>query len=174
MNEEIGRGVEDPIFGEPWDVEPEANYGVLIGGMATYDEELMAMAYKVAADGLVEQALRSKDRSWEVVPPILFLYRHTVELYLKWVVQPVKRDHSLLELVEQASDIAKRRVGKSFPNWVKARLLEFARYDPGGTTFRYADSRQPLPSEEHWIHLDHLRQVIEVLTTGLAKLARLE
>lgn len=173
MRDEMVHGIEDPIFGEPEEVEPEANWGILIGGMASYDEELMAMAYKEAADMLVEQALRSGDRSWAVAPPILFLYRHTVELYLKLVVKPDRRNHSLSELVEQASEIAERRVGKRLPEWAKARLLEFADYDPRSTTFRYANGRAPLPFGEYWIHLDHLRRVTEVLTTGLAKLATL-
>jgi len=173
MNDEMVRGIDDPISDEPEEVEPEANWGILIGGMASYDEELMAMAYKEAADMLVEQALRSGDRSWAVAPPILFLYRHTVELYLKLVVKPEKRNHSLAELVEQASEIAKRRVGKSLPNWTQARLLEFADYDPRSTTFRYADGQAPLPFGEYWVHLDHLRRVMEILITGLAKLAAL-
>ena len=173
MTDEMVRGIEAPIFSEPEDVEPEANWGILIGGMASYDEEFMAKAYKEAADMLVEQALRRKHRSWEVAPPILFLYRHTVELYLKRVVKPKERNHSLSELVEEASEIAKRRVGKSIPNWAKARLLEFADCDPRSTTFRYADGRAPLPFGESWIHLDHLRRVMEILTAGLAKLATL-
>ena len=169
----MARGIEDPVFGEPEEVEPDANWGILIGGMGSYDEELMAKAYKEAADMLVEQALRSGDRSWAVAPPILFLYRHTVELYLKLVVKPKKRNHSLSELVERANEIAERRVGKRLPDWAKARLLEFANYDPRSTTFRYADGQAPLPFGEYWVYLDHLRQVMEVLTTGLAKLATL-
>jgi hypothetical protein len=173
MNDGMARSIEDPIFGEPEEVEPDAKWGILIGGMASYDEELMAKAYKEAADMLVEQALRSGDRSWEVAPPILFLYRHSVELHLKLVVQPEKRNHSLAELVEEASEIAQRRGGNRLPDWAKARLLEFANYDPRSTSFRYADRQEPLALGECWIDLDHLRRVMGVLTTGLAKLATL-
>lgn len=174
MNEETIRGLEDPIFGEPVDIEPEANYGILIGGMVSYDEERMAMAYKAAGDMLVEEALRSGDRSWEVGAPVLFLYRHTFELYLKWVVQPKGKNHDLLSLVEAADAIVARRFGKGFPVWAKARFLEFAHFDPRGTAFRYADGAQPCIGEECWIELHHLRQITKILTDGLTKLARLE
>ena len=174
MNEEILHGVDFPIFCENWDDESETNHLILIGGMATYDEERMAVAYKAAGDMLIEHALASGDRSWEVAAPVLFLYRHTVELYLKWVVYDSENNHNIAKLVEEADQIAMRKVGKNLPNWVKARLLEFADHDPRGTAFRYGDRKQPMQNEEYGIDLHHLRRTIEVLTDGLAKLARLE
>ena len=173
MNEEILHGVDFPIFCENWDDESETNHLILIGGMATYDKERMAIAYKAAGDMLIEYALASGDRSWEVTAPVLFLYRHTVELYLKWVVYDSENNHNIAKLVEEADQIAMRKVGKNLPDWVKARLLEFAYHDPHSTKFRYAPkSKQPL-HKEYGIDLYHLRRLIEVLTDGLAKLARL-
>ena len=72
--------LNSPIFQDPSDEMDETwQHDVLIGGMACGDLLQVARAYKLAADELVRQAL-SKYEPHELDYPILFLYRHTVEI----------------------------------------------------------------------------------------------
>lgn len=173
MSGDSTRRLDQPVFGEPVDVDPDANYGILFGGMASYDQRSMAESFKEAADMLVAQALRSGDRSFAVAPTVLFLYRHALELFLKRVVRPSKKNHDLSTLIDEANGIAVRRAGRPFPKWVTARMREFAEYDPRGTMFRYSDDEFAFQPGEYWIEFDHLRAVMTALTDGLTKLANL-
>ena len=166
--------LKQSIFGEqPDDVDEESNYGFLIGGMAVNDEERIARSYKLAAEMLVEQALRSRDQTWEVAYPIAFLYRHALELCLKLVVPA--GHHRLSELIQQANAVAVQRTGQPFPPEALERFEEFASIDPSSTTFRYADFRASVNltgRDEAWVDLEHLQKIMDVLLSGLMNLKR--
>lgn len=77
--------LNSPLFQDPSEEMDETwQHGSLIGGMACRDLLEVARAYKLAADELLKQAL-SKYEPHELDYPVLFLYRHTVEVYLKSV-----------------------------------------------------------------------------------------
>lgn len=76
-------------------ISEEWDWGVLVGGMAEeHDAAAIARAYKIAGDILTSEALNDGE-AYEIAYPILFMYRHALELYLKAVVQPQKLNHSM-------------------------------------------------------------------------------
>jgi hypothetical protein len=127
--------------------------------MACRDLPQVARAYKMAADELLKQAL-AKYEPHELDYPVLFLYRHTVEVYLKAALDnpPVHHDLSrLIQLLEAES-------GKKIAGWVKDRLWDFHRIDNMAAMFRYADS----PADgELWIDFHQLQAVIDKLAEAI-------
>src|SRR5947209_19042235 len=86
--------LDEPIFQDiPDEINEDWNHGVVVGGMVSSDL-LIARAYKSAGDMLVKSALESREPH-EVAYPIFFVYRHALELYLKLIVKPAKRNHDL-------------------------------------------------------------------------------
>jgi hypothetical protein len=56
----------------------------------------LAQAFKLTGDILVEQVISSKFKAYELIYPILFNYRHSLELYLKvFVYKEGETIHSL-------------------------------------------------------------------------------
>jgi hypothetical protein len=154
-----------PLFQEPSDDldEPRRDI-VILGGIVNLDRELslhIAEAYKRAGDELIEVAL-SFDTAYELLYPILFTYRHAIEVYLKILV-PTKDDtHDLSRLIEAF----RSRYETEFAEWAKDRLNGFHAIDRTSDTFRYADSRNPLPSEAVKLSIRQLRVVVDHLCTG--------
>ena len=152
--------LHSPLFQDPSEEMDETwRHGTLIGGMACRDLPQVARAYKMAADELLRQAL-AKYEPHELDYPVLFLYRHTVEVYLKAALDnpPVHHDLSrLIQLLEAES-------GKKIARWVKDRLWDFHRIDNMAAMFRYADS----PADgELWIDFHQLQAVIDKLAEAI-------
>jgi hypothetical protein len=159
------------VFREvPEDINEDWNWGVLVGGMASNDL-LSARAFKRGADVLVDEGLQS-EAAYEVAYPILYLYRHAIELYLKAIVKPTKLDHKLGPLIDGLDAIVKSQFSQSLPAWAKDRLNDFARIDVDSFAFRYAynKQRQPTIPFEWWVELTHLRTVVGSLVEGFEKL----
>lgn len=155
-----------PLFQEPPDDLDEPRRDVVIlGGRGNLDRRLslhIAEAYKGAGDELVKMAL-SSDTAYELLYPIFFTYRHAIEVYLKILV-PTKDDtHDLSRLI----DAFRSKYKTEFAEWAKDRLNEFHKIDPTSDTFRYADSKNPLPPEEVMLSIRQLRVVVDHLCTGL-------
>jgi hypothetical protein len=141
------------------------NGGVLVGGMALWSgEEPIARAYKQAGDVLVKEALEN-DLAHEFTYPILFVYRHTIELYLKTILNPTQRNHNLESLIQALVDYIDSKYKQPLESCVVERLREFATFDPSSTTFRYSSGH--LKSEklysETWVDLTNLSQVMDML-----------
>jgi len=121
---------------------------------------LMTKGYKEAADVLVARVLADQGgttsdgrSSYLLVYPILFCYRHFLELSLKYVISkyghlagvlPNANDHDLNQLWQKF-----RQVLESFGDSddtaltaVEDVVAEFAKIDPGSFTFRYPKSRR--------------------------------
>lgn len=162
--------IDDPLFGFDEDFEVGANKVLMLGGCDTYTPESMALAYRSAADRLVQDALDREDTSWEIAAPILHLYRHSLELYLKWAAQSTAKGHDLKGLIKQADDRAKQRTGEGLHPAVIERMQEFADYDKKGFSFRYADAPEGGQGFEITIKLLHLRKVMEWISADLATL----
>lgn len=84
-----------PLF-QPMPDNPEemATYTLAVGeGWIGSDLGAIAQSYKYAGDVLVDEALETEE-PWKLAYPILFNYRHSIELFLKAIVQPEKRNHS--------------------------------------------------------------------------------
>ncbi len=145
-----------PIFQEiPDEIEETWQHGAVIGGMAFRDRRQVARSYKLAADQLVALAL-TKHEPYEMDFPILFLYRHTVELYLKAALTNPPENHDLGEL----SRLLESAGGGQLPKWMRDRLWDFHEIDRRSSIFRYAD---PGPPGELWIDFHQLQTVIDKL-----------
>ncbi|MDN4636477.1 hypothetical protein QCD73_08155 [Bacillus sp. PsM16] len=152
--------------------------------------DIIAIGYKQAADNLVQNCienprlLKSKDSQ---VYPILFLYRHYLELRLKQIhlvynenSDPKKLNHSLLENWRKAKPVIEKvfKKEKNVDEVIQAMenyIQEFAEKDDHSYVFRYSfekvkKNQTNLKSyfdSEIRIDLKHLRDRINELETIL-------
>jgi hypothetical protein len=127
--------------------------------------------YRLAADTLVEH-VKATGRSQDfLVYPIVFLYRHYLELLLKQIITDGRElldkktgfptHHRLSDLWNEAKGLTRRTWTTQDPpemRKVDHVIAEFARLDPEGESLRYAykkDGQSTLPSLQH-INLRHL------------------
>jgi len=98
---------------------------------------------------MLEQALKNDDApTW--LCPVVFSYRHTLELYLKTLGDIDEHTHSLAE----CADLVEKRHGKKFSPQVKRWIMELDKIDPDpGTAFRYEDNQKSQNYAEFWIDL---------------------
>lgn len=136
---------------------------------------VMMGGYKAAAENLVDIA-RSDDVKRDcLVFPILFLYRHCLELNLKYIINiygghvgidPVWNTHDLGKLWETFA-ILLDRFGTTDPDdadhVVGGIVAQFAKIDPRSFSYRYpCDTRgEPIPFDNTQIHLATLRDVMD-------------
>jgi hypothetical protein len=113
----------------------------------------------LAADELVTQAL-SKHEPHELAYPVFFLYRHTIELYLKAALDNPPEHHDLTRLFQ----LLETQCGQKLAGWIKDRLWDYHRIDNMAAQFRYADP--PAPGEL-WIDFYQLQAVIEKLVGAI-------
>lgn len=144
-------------------IDETSTYGAYVGGMAgAYEDAGLAGNYVTSAAMLVERALRD-ETIHEVALPVLFLYRHALELRLKYAVQPAKLDHDLDVLAAKLDELLLARRGAGLSRPLLERVHEIARFDPRADAFRFTyKTRKRLPDgahfpEEVWVDLVHLR-----------------
>ena len=168
MGSRSGRVFEDVVHDteEPWAGE------VLVGGMASAPDDLdIARSYVEAAELLVGEALESKEE-WRLTYPILFLYRHALELYLKAAVHPESRSHDLGPLMNRLDKALRQRSEAGIPPSMKKDLLALSAIDKDGQGFRYArdtkGNRRLLPGENR-VDLSELRRLMESFFRGVER-----
>jgi hypothetical protein len=136
-------------------------------------------AYKEAADRLVDQ-LQEWGSDDHLTLPILFMYRHFVELKLKWIVfhiawfagvEAPKVNHDLTGLwkfILGNLDCLGGGLDKKMETGIDGLIKELAILDPSSMTFRYshnkADQEMPLPES---LSMEHFKKNIAILTWGL-------
>ena len=153
-----------PVFQEvPDDLDETWNHGVLFSSMWVRPLIEVARAYKYAADELVKEALACSEPHL-LDYPILYTYRHTLELYLKIALNDHEKAfecrHDLVALVKAVE----RKHGKNAAEWVKTRLQEFNEVDPLSDLFRYADKApQHRQHVEMWIDFNQLKSVMDLI-----------
>ena len=162
------------LFAElPDDLDGTWQHGFIVGGMAHHtDPFTVARAYVNAGDVLTEHPT-DKGEPWEVAYPVLFLYRHAIELYLKAIVQPQQDTHDLSQLTLRFIDYVTNELGETVPDWFQQYLREFSAIDPRSTAFRYVDGRATRPlieSNEAWVEFAHLREVVGALVAIFERL----
>ncbi len=152
--------IHTPLFQEPpEDMDETWRHGTLIGGMAYRDLRQVARAYKLAADELLKQSTL-KYEPHELDYPVLFLYRHTVEVYLKAALNTPPEHHDLSMLIQ----LLETESGKKIAGWVKDRLWDFHKIDRMASLFRYAD---PPEKDELWINFNQLETVIDKIVKAI-------
>jgi hypothetical protein len=159
------------IFEEPPD-DMEPTTGALLinwNGATGRDIYDMARAYRTAAFRLLDAA-RSNNESWESVDPILFCFRHALELHLK-ALHPgtPRRIHPLKNLAEELRHRLHGRYRREHIDWLYERIREFDRVDSRSTSFRYHDVAEPNRDPELWIDFNRFRVVMEAIFEGLEK-----
>jgi hypothetical protein len=139
-----------PILQEPPEELDESwRHGVLWTGGHGQERFELARNYRYVAEIMLAEALkREEPRDW--ICPVLFAYRHTLELYLKTLGSIDEHTHSLaacMKLVE------KRHHAKCDPR-VRGWIEELDKIDPHpGTAFRYEDDQRPRDYAEYWVDL---------------------
>jgi hypothetical protein len=159
-----------PLLQEPPDDLDETwRHGLLLngGGVGQYLE--LARSYKQSAEALLDSALKSGEPlDWGY--PVLFAYRHTLELYLKIIGEVEKRTHSLHELVR----LVEKRHGKSIDSPMRKWIIELDKLDPKATAFRYADDQAGrLKDAEYWVDFVQLKfafsLIFEILDSAILR-----
>lgn len=164
LNSPIFQEIPDD-FGQSEPVE----YGVVIWGMANPSWIDLAQAYRVAADTLVDTALKNTDsykgsNLYSVVWPILFNYRHCIEAYLKILTEHHKPTHSIEDLV---NSLREKYKPLKINDWIKNLLYEWSDIDDSSTVFRYPGESK---DREYWIDFHHLKAVMGILCNAFEEL----
>lgn len=159
-----------PLFEEPSaDCEREDPWsgpkGFMFGGWSlpcgtTWE---MAQQYFDAANLLIESIQGDQMEDYKLGTPVLFLYRHWLELAVKSIIGPI-HGHDLTKLSSELARVLAKR-GVEVPKWVSARLREIAEVDPSSTAFRYAENTV---AGEIYVSLPHLRDAMKLLHVALA------
>ena len=168
-----------PIFEAPTQlVESKdgrvAPTGFLVGGMGNMSFQHLGQQYFNAADMLVEHILNgSFFDDHELSNPVLYLYRHSIELFLKAIMQDAAKTHHLETLSDEYRAFIKCEFDADVPEWIINRMTELAVIDPNSTAFRYnqvydraTKSDKPVEGEYH-VDLRHLRSAMLALNTAL-------
>lgn len=155
------------IFADPpEDIDETWTHGAMLGGMTGYDDESLARSYFMAGGMLVEQVLGTGERGQEVICPILYVYRHGIELYLKVVVRPGKRNHSIGSLLDAFCRDVQSKFGERVPAWITRPIGQLAEFDPNSDLFRYGQTRDSsishrlINSGEFWVDLRTLKRTM--------------
>ena len=169
------RQIRRRIFKDiPEDYDEKSCHIAVLGGMAdgAYDSRSVADAFKLAGDVLVKE-VSTRSETYELVYPILYNYRHCLEVYLKAITGP-KNGHHLRPLLDDLSRFTKAEYGLRLPRWVRVCILEFDEFDRQSTTFRFADnrvvSRVTGDSGEFLIDLPGLKKIMDTLQAGFHKI----
>jgi hypothetical protein len=169
-----------PLFKEPSDdLEREDEWGepkgFLVGGWGFYPLRVLAQQYFDAASILVRAVERNQWEDYKLAFPVLYLYRHFLELMLKAVLEDPPRTHDIERLTSEVEAEVQAHFGQPIPAVVKTWLYEFATRDRASTAYRYGEVFEPeskswvsLPGEEH-VELQNLRAVMQVIHGGLSR-----
>jgi hypothetical protein len=159
------------IFEElPDELDDSWRHGSLLGGMASCpDNREMAKAYRLCANTLVDRNTHEYE-AYEVVYPILFLYRHALELYLKAILgEGRSMGHNIEKLASVFRENYKNSYGCDLPKHAIRLMNEIATYDRPGTTFRYTEG---FSEGEYWVDFEKLKDQFDWLFDGLEKMPR--
>jgi len=134
--------------------------------------------YKIAADLLVAQTETEAWKRRKLVYPVLFCYRHFLELTLKTIldeygsmgnVPPVWTHHRLEDLWIDfrllLHNINGDNLQEDGTDAVEECIAEFAKIDPSSATFRYPVGRngQPFENNLDYVDLFNLRATMQTI-----------
>ena len=176
--------MRESIFGQdaPW------NNSTALGRMDKPHWHEYALAYKISADRLVDNLRRGPVSELYQVFPIMFLYRHSLELKLKEILrilldwdgrqdEKIRRTHSLRQLWDETRpllekcdervigkvDESHRAEGVEIFGAIGLRVKEFDEMDPNPQNFRYPEDVEAKPSQPKLLERHEIRHVKEVV-----------
>ena len=145
--------------------------------------------YKSAADYLVDRSIEEHEMDF-LVYPIIFLYRHYLELQLKDLFQQLREyhnlscelsyNHDLTQLWNNIRPLMEKISNKAEDiennNHIEARIKEFVRIDKGSFSFRYPVDKQgnaslrnvPKQDGQDMINLLQVKGVVTSMATILS------
>jgi hypothetical protein len=143
-----------PLIQEPPEgIDETWRHGILLGGAGRYEYLELARNYRHVAETMLRMALEKDEVSgWAY--PILFAYRHTLELYLKLIGGIDEATHSLKRCLELTETRYKATIQSPIREWI----LDLEEIDSTGTAFRYADAESS--SNRHygqWFDFRHFQ-----------------
>jgi hypothetical protein len=171
----IGSRTHNSIFQEPpADLDETWTNGALLRGMCRYGDQDLAESYFRAGSALITAVLENKEPAYDLINPVMYVYRHGLELYLKCIVRPSELNHNVASLLEAFCQHIRDRYGETVPPWITKPISEFAKYDPGSDVFRYEKTRvSRLHNEgEFWIDLVSLRRKLEKIRVAFSRVLR--
>ena len=159
-----------PKIGDRLFSEGDPGHGVYLPNDPNERQYHMPRGYTQAADLLVENTKIVPGRMTKLVYPIVFCYRHFLELTLKAMLEeygslgnmPRKnRPHHKLEDLWKDFRALLRNLNSDHPEMgtdaVEHCIAEFGKIDPSSVTFRYPEKRIGRES----IDLLHLRNTVQ-------------
>jgi DNA-binding transcriptional MerR regulator len=143
-----------PILQEaPDDHDETWRHGILLNGGDVGERLTLARSYKQSADSLLELALQIREPR-DLGYPVLYAYRHSLELYLKLIGEIEEYIHELNDCIKRVEKRYGRRISSPIREWI----IEFDKIDPKGTAFRYADDQaRTLTYADFWVDLVQLK-----------------
>jgi hypothetical protein len=162
-----------PIFEEPPDDMPDRAGALIINwaGEAGMSAPEVRDAFQTAAERLVDAAIGRREH-WEALYPILFCYRHALEVALKAALPATTHGHSLPDLWDNLRPGLIGRVPPDQITWLGDRIAEFVHVDPRSTAFRYHDAVPSGRDTELWVDFHHVKATMARLLLVLAQIAR--
>lgn len=179
-----------------WETQgPQGSFVIHFTALPERDFGAYAKGYAAAARNLAQNILSRGYADYEAYP-VVFLYRHAVELYLKEIIvkglhlsavrreeqlERVTYDHNLSRLVKSAARVLRKCFpgDESLSKFIERLGLvteEFALLDKSSFTFRYPVDKQGARPVSGAIHgsvlaiartLDPLLEQLDNLDTGL-------
>ena len=146
-----------PIFREVEESSIERGSAGLGGMFDSVDKFTLAGLYRFAGDLLVDSAIKNNEES-ELLYPIIFTYRHAIELYLKAIIGREEITHDLIELNKKFKEILKSNFNTTPPRWFDNVIIALNDFDPRGVVFRYGEQTY---KDEMIVDLSYLRMMME-------------
>lgn len=153
-------------------------HGFVVGGMFIPTKLEMAEQYLHAANLLADSIRRQEQEDFRLANPVLFLYRHALELALKSLLPSGSAHHKLDVLGADLKAHVREKYQQDVPSWVLERLKQMAAIDPNSMAFRYAEDKyagsktfSPVDGELY-VSVPHLQRTMNELFAALAGAAR--
>jgi len=147
---------EVPEIDEPY------RYGLLMSPTVYLEPLEIARSYRDAAGILWKNAMDSGQPGLECYP-MLFTYRHTLELYLKILGCIDEYTHDLLKCMKILEEYHQTKIPVKLKEWIETLHC----MDPKGTTHRYAQSNTVFCMDGNWLDLKHFKFAMDTLFNEL-------
>lgn len=153
-------------------------HGFVVGGEFIPTTLEMAEQYLHAANILADTIRRQEQEDFRIANPVLFLYRHALELVLKGLLRSSSNHHRLDALAADLRAHVRKNYQQEVPSWILERLQEISALDPNSMSFRYGEEKydgrksfSPVPGPTY-AGVEMLRRSINELFTALAGAAK--
>lgn len=162
-----------PLFSEDWERAQRPDEwsfpkGIARDGMVelSMDTRSLGDQYFEAAKAIISLVMKNEVPDYTVSYPILYLYRHAIELFLKAAIEKKsgkpyrwpkgKTGHELDLIVQSAPHLSAE---------ARSRILELHAIDPKSTHLRFGCTG--IPGPEGWAEMTEFRDSMRALHTHL-------